>query len=301
MIREQEDEQEQLDDHTDLFTQEEYLSDDDHHRSRSRLRRNTCSSSTQAMGNKRGPDAVRRGEKLHPNERFKSAISSAKKNLVNNSPMIATTTEFKQGAAPGDKDKNKNHGPEAEPKTAGAEGEENHSRNLNATDLTSQIYDADEGDFKDGEHDAYHSNDKAEEDANVSKKHSKKDAPSTTFPQHLMDVIELESQHAKPNILEWVEVNGGDAFLIRNKEAFEQNIVPKYFSRGLTKCKFMSFARKLYRYVPFQPTLPFLCKHTFALCCVFCSYHHLVPAITLDGVSVKFLRSHYPAAIMVQV
>jgi hypothetical protein len=262
MIREQEDEQEQLDDHTDLITQDEYLSDDDHHRSRSCLRRNTCTS-TQAMDNKRGPDAVRRGERLHQNERFKSAPSSAKKDVVSDSPMIATTTESKQGAAPGDKDKIKNHGPAAEPKTADAEGEENHSRILNATDLTSQIYDDDEKDSEDGEHDAYHSNHKAEEDANVStKKQSRKDAPSTTFPQHLMDVIELESQHSKPSILEWVDVNGGDAFLIRDKEAFEQNIVPKYFSRGVTKCKFMSFARKLYRYVPFQPTLPLLCKDT---------------------------------------
>ncbi len=298
MIQEQEDEQEQLEDHPDLVTQEEHLSDDDHHRSRS-PRRNT-STSTQAMGNKGGAESVGRGGKPHQNERFKSATSSAKKDLANGSPMIAMTTESKQGSAV-DKDKNKNHGPAAEQRTADAEGEANHPRILNATDLTCQIWDDDDKDSEDDGHDVYHSNDKAEEDANdnMTKKKSRKDASSTTFPQYLMNVIERESQHDQPNILDWVEVNGGDAFLIRDKEAFERNIVPKYFSRGVTKCKFMSFVRKLYRYVPFLPTL--FCKHTITLCCIFCSYHHLIPVITLGGVSVKFSRSHRPAAIMVQV
>ena len=307
MSHEQEEEQEQLDDHTDVLTHEEDLSDDDHHRSQSPRRK--TSTSTQAMGNKRGADAVGTGENNpHQNERFKSATSSTKKDfLANGSPMIATTTESKQEGGAGDKDKNKNHGQVAEQRTADAGGEANHPRIPNATDLTSQICDDDEEDSEDDEHNVYHSNDKAEEDANVSfvlqrttKKHSRKDASSTTFfPQYLMNVIELESQHdQQPNILDWVEVNGGDAFLIRDKEAFERNIVPKYFSRGVTKCKFMSFVRKLYRYVPFPPTL--MCKNTFTLCCVFCSYHHLIPVITLGGVSVKFLSSHRPAA-MVQV
>lgn len=280
MIHEQEEEQEQLDDHTDLLTHEEDLSanaDDHHHRSQS-PRRNTSTRSTQAMGNKRGADAVGTGEKTHQNERFKSSTSSTKKDLPNGSLMIAVTTESKQegGAGAGDKDKSKNHDPAAGQRTADAGGEANHLRIPNATDLTSLICDDGEEDSEVlDEHDVYHSNDKAEEDANdkfvlqrTTKKHSGKDASSTTvfFPQYLMNVIELESQHDQPNILDWVEVNGDDAFLIRDKEAFERNIVPKYFSRGATKCKFMSFVRKLYRYVPFTPTL--MCKHTFTLCCV---------------------------------
>ena len=76
-------------------------------------------------------------------------------------------------------------------------------------------------------------------------------AATTTFPQHLMDVIEQESQQQDNNndkpsscVLEWVE--GGDAFLIRDKVAFERTVLPKYFSKNC-RCKFISFVRKLYR------------------------------------------------------
>jgi hypothetical protein len=86
------------------------------------------------------------------------------------------------------------------------------------------------------------------------------DTTSTTFPQHLMDVIEQESQQDNNNgdlsILDWVE--GGDAFLIRDKVAFERTVLPKYFSKNC-KCKFISFVRKLYRQVSFFPS--FLILH----------------------------------------
>lgn len=100
------------------------------------------------------------------------------------------------------------------------------------------------------------SHDEADEEANENLgKHTKKQkedsAASTTFPQHLMDAIEQESQQDKPvTILDWVE--GGNAFLIRDKDAFETIVIPKYFDRGgVNKCKFMSFVRKLYRQVAY--------------------------------------------------
>jgi hypothetical protein len=111
-------------------------------------------------------------------------------------------------------------------------------------------------------HDADHSHDEAYQDANNTNKFGGHDqelgGTSIIFPQRLMDVIE-QSQHDEPNILEWV--NGGGAFLIRDKEAFEQSIlVPKYFNWGRNNCKFFtSFVRKLYRQVCFPTSLHLHC------------------------------------------
>ena len=74
-------------------------------------------------------------------------------------------------------------------------------------------------------------------------------AQEATFPQQLMDVIEREtangsSTSAGEKVLEWLP--NGDAFIIRDKALFEREVLPKHFS---AKCKFMSFVRKLYRYV----------------------------------------------------
>lgn len=68
-----------------------------------------------------------------------------------------------------------------------------------------------------------------------------------TFPQQLMDVIESETKDGitlpdGKKVLEWLP--SGDAFIVRNKQVFEKEVCPKHFS---TKCKFMSFVRKLYR------------------------------------------------------
>ena len=122
----------------------------------------------------------------------------------------------------------------------------------NATYITSQNNDGDITDGKkdDGvvEQDIHNAdNDEAEKDAyNLHKKNKKNrlDQQGHTFPQQLMDAIDQESQHYMP-ILEWVET--GDAFVIREKVAFEHHVLPKYFSSS--KCKFASFVRKLYRQV----------------------------------------------------
>jgi hypothetical protein len=100
----------------------------------------------------------------------------------------------------------------------------------------------------------WHTHEEADENANnfvpplEGDEYPQLHAAATTFPQHLMDVIEQESQQdnnkGNPCILEWVE--GGDAFLIRDKVALERTILPKYFSKNC-KCKFISFVRKLYR------------------------------------------------------
>jgi hypothetical protein len=70
-----------------------------------------------------------------------------------------------------------------------------------------------------------------------------------TFPQQLMDVIENETSSGTTTsegekVLEWL--SNGDAFIIRDKSLLEKEVLPKYFN---AKCKFMSFVRKLYRYV----------------------------------------------------
>lgn len=70
-----------------------------------------------------------------------------------------------------------------------------------------------------------------------------------TFPQQLMDVIEKETTNGTATsggekVLEWLP--NGDAFIIRDKTLLEKEVLPKYFN---IKCKFMSFVRKLYRYV----------------------------------------------------
>ena len=122
----------------------------------------------------------------------------------------------------------------------------------NATYITSQNND---GDVTDGKRDdgiteqENHNadNDEAENDANNLHKKNKKsrlDQQGHTFPQRLMDAIDQESQHYMP-ILDWVET--GDAFVIREKVAFEHHVLPKYFSSS--NCKFASFVRKLYRQV----------------------------------------------------
>lgn len=153
-----------------------------------------------------------------------------------------------------------------------------HPRSPNVTDFVTQRCDdaADSTEGKDShrnEHDAADhddSHDEAYKDANRfivrhiniintnNKIRNEQEEPkqaatrSTTFPQHLMDVIEYESQYDKPNILDWV--NGGGAFLIRDKVAFERSVLPQFFNRGRNKCKFMSFVRKIYRQVFFPYT-----------------------------------------------
>mmetsp|Transcript_11705 Transcript_11705/g.16786 ORF Transcript_11705/g.16786 Transcript_11705/m.16786 type:complete len:168 (-) Transcript_11705:1007-1510(-) len=70
----------------------------------------------------------------------------------------------------------------------------------------------------------------------------------TTFPQHLMDVIESETTDDNAvtvngqKAIEWLST--GDKFIIRDKVALESRVLPKYFNN---KCKSMSFIRKLYR------------------------------------------------------
>ncbi len=70
----------------------------------------------------------------------------------------------------------------------------------------------------------------------------------TTFPQHLMDLIESETTDDNAvtvndqKAIEWL--SNGDKFIIRDKVALESRVLPKYFNN---KCKFMSFVRKLYR------------------------------------------------------
>lgn len=75
---------------------------------------------------------------------------------------------------------------------------------------------------------------------------------NTTFPQLLMDVIEEETKNGVKlddgrNVLEWT--SKGDGFYIRSKSEFEDKVLPRYF---MVKCKFRSFARKLYRYIFFS-------------------------------------------------
>lgn len=79
-------------------------------------------------------------------------------------------------------------------------------------------------------------------------------APELTFPQQLMNVVDGESGKSAEEgavmvkgerVIEWLPE--GDAFIIRDKKALERDVLPKYFS---SKCKFMSFVRKLYRQVP---------------------------------------------------
>ena len=71
-------------------------------------------------------------------------------------------------------------------------------------------------------------------------------AQEQTFPQQLMDAIEQETKNGATingeRVFEWLP--GGDAFIIRDKKKLETEVLPRYFS---TKCKFMSFVRKLYR------------------------------------------------------
>ena len=71
-----------------------------------------------------------------------------------------------------------------------------------------------------------------------------------TFPQLLMDAIERETTRAdgtltveRERVFEWLPA--GDSFVVRDTLAFEKKVLPKYFN----KCKFLSFVRKLYRYV----------------------------------------------------
>ena len=71
-----------------------------------------------------------------------------------------------------------------------------------------------------------------------------------TFPQLLMDAIERETTRAdgtltvkRERVFEWLPA--GDSFVVRDRLAFEKKVLPKYFN----KCKFLSFVRKLYRYV----------------------------------------------------
>ena len=102
------------------------------------------------------------------------------------------------------------------------------------------------GNEQGGNHNDHDESDECAYNNSHAKKHTEKKLQQGTFPQQLMDVIELESQHDKP-ILEWVDC--GNAFVIRDKEAFKQkNVVPKRYFR-FNKCKFASFVRKLYRQV----------------------------------------------------
>lgn len=72
--------------------------------------------------------------------------------------------------------------------------------------------------------------------------------PEAPFPQQLMDVIEKETEGGSvvdgERVLEWIP--SGKAFVIRDKGKLEKEVLPKYFR---VKCKFASFARKLYRQV----------------------------------------------------
>jgi len=86
-----------------------------------------------------------------------------------------------------------------------------------------------------------------DDDASASAQ-SQSQPQETTFPQHLMDLIESETTDADAvtvngqKAIEWLST--GDKFIIRDKVAIESRVLPKYFNN---KCKFMSFVRKLYR------------------------------------------------------
>ena len=251
-----EDQQQQLDDNSSTCRD---LSDD--HRMKN-------SSTEEAVGNptaelERKAAGVGRGAQRRCN-------SSASRHLTTS--RRAALKEEEDSIIMGDDDtreshqEDESHGCLAQPP---ADDEAYHTRISNhVAELTSQSCEDDDGsnggkDNHGDDHDTDHSHDEAYEDANNSfLPHTPTDtmgptSTNSTFPQHLMDVIE-QSQHDEPNILEWV--NGGGAFLIRDKEAFEQNIlVPKYFNRGRNKCKFMSFVRKLYRQVCFPTSLHLHC------------------------------------------
>jgi hypothetical protein len=81
------------------------------------------------------------------------------------------------------------------------------------------------------------------EDADI-----RKDNDETIFPQQLMDMVERETNGGATvngeRVLEWLPA--GDSFVIRDKKSLELEVLPKYFR---TKCKSMSFVRKLYRQV----------------------------------------------------
>ena len=81
------------------------------------------------------------------------------------------------------------------------------------------------------------------EDADI-----RKDNDETIFPQQLMDMVERETNRGATingeRVLEWLPA--GDSFGIRDKKSLELEVLPKYFR---TKCKSMSFVRKLYRQV----------------------------------------------------
>lgn len=89
----------------------------------------------------------------------------------------------------------------------------------------------------------------SDSDKNNSAEDDPQQEEEATFPQQLMDVIDSETNDGSATvdgerILEWLP--DGDAFVIRDKKAFERDVLPNYFS---AKCKFMSFVRKLYRQV----------------------------------------------------
>jgi hypothetical protein len=220
--------------------------------------------------------ADRRGAKLQI--RFKRSVDSMEKDLKCSRLMNATKAEEESQSQLLQTREVDGPGPSQPPDDI--EAEEYHPRIPNVTDFVIQRCDAaaaaDSNEGKDShgnEHDgADHddSHDEAYKNANSfivrhssnidtnnkisNEQEERKQAAtrSTTFPQHLMDVIEYESQYDKPNILDWV--NGGGAFLIRDKVAFERSVLPQFFNRGRNKCKFMSFVRKIYRQVFFPYT-----------------------------------------------
>jgi hypothetical protein len=228
------------------------------------------SSSTPTMHFGPGTDNVVIGREahLHPNKRYKRSTINAKKTH----PLSATRTQTtcRTAAATGFPlgDEHSGYGSAHQPPPSDVDGGAYQPQISNATNLYSQMVgDIVRGVVSEANHgndlDSQESHDEADEDANsLFVRHTARQTnrnnqerqdhnATTTFPQHLMDIIEQESQrHEKPRILEWVE--GGDAFLIGDKEAFEQILLPKYFNhKGGTAskntCKFMSFVRKLYR------------------------------------------------------
>ena len=68
------------------------------------------------------------------------------------------------------------------------------------------------------------------------------------FPEIMMDVLEKETSEDGEvtangeKVFEWLPL--GKAFVVRDKEKFQDIVIPKYFGN---KCKFLSFTRKLYR------------------------------------------------------
>jgi hypothetical protein len=205
---------------------------------------------------------IGREANLHPNKRYKSSTINVKKTHQ----LTATTRTQTTSAALGDEDSG--YGSAHQPPPSDVDGGAYQPQIPNATNFSSQMVgDIVRGVVSEANHgndlDSQESHDEADEDANNSfvrhtaqqtnrNNHERQDHhAATTFPQHLMDIIEIESQrHEKPRILEWVE--GGDAFLIGDKEAFEQILLPKYFNHmggtaSKNTCKFMSFVRKLYR------------------------------------------------------